>query len=270
MVTSYSAVPRDFSGALPLYHQVRIFLEEMVCSGQFRPGDKFPTEEELAKRFGVSRPTINKAVNLLVERGFLVRERGKGTFVARRKEVRLLLMEQLSFSESVEDALPFRTEVIKTAETTGDKDVVSRLGLNEGERVVALRRIRYIEDEPIAAVDSYLPMKLFPGIEKIDFRSHGLYQILDSEYGMPVTYAERFLRCTRIYDHEIADLLGINPLDPVLDLEGIAYSGSVRVEYYRATLRDSVVLHSRISRRLVEMQRAEELRLSSLQSSHKK
>jgi len=246
------------SGTLPLYHQVSVLLEEMIFSQQFRPGDKFPTELELAKRFHVSRPTINKAINLLMERGFLVRERGRGTYVARRKEVRLLLMEQLSFPESVEDGLPFRTEPIEITKIRANNDLLLKLNLRQNDEVVIIKRVRYIEDEPVAVVNSYLPGKLFPGIENQDFRSSSLYQLLKAQYGVPITHAERFLRCTRVYDQATAQLLGVKHLDPVLDLEGIAYSGSTKVEYYRATLRDNVVLHSRISARFARKQKIQD------------
>lgn len=69
-------------GARPAHAQIREAILEQVRSGSLRPGDRLPSEPEIAERFGVSRMTANKAILALVHDGWLVREKGRGTFVA--------------------------------------------------------------------------------------------------------------------------------------------------------------------------------------------
>ncbi|GAI31852.1 unnamed protein product, partial [marine sediment metagenome] len=90
----------DKNKVIPFYYQVSQILEEIIRRGEIKPGERLPAEEVLADEFEVSRPTINKAISLLVRKSVLSRERGKGTFV-RGKEVKLTLMQELaSFGEA--------------------------------------------------------------------------------------------------------------------------------------------------------------------------
>lgn len=69
---------------LPLYRQLADRLRERVASGEFTPGARIPSEPELARRFGIARPTVRQATELLVREGLLERRRGAGTFVLDR------------------------------------------------------------------------------------------------------------------------------------------------------------------------------------------
>ncbi|TKJ46931.1 hypothetical protein CEE34_06320 [Candidatus Aerophobetes bacterium Ae_b3a] len=103
----------DKNKIIPLYYQVSQILEEMITKGGIKPGEKLPPEEILADQFEVSRPTINKAMSLLVTKSLVLQERGKGTFV-RAKEVKLTLMQELaSFGEAFKrENIRFHTEVL--------------------------------------------------------------------------------------------------------------------------------------------------------------
>lgn len=66
---------------VPLYRQLKEILKEAIRRGEFRPGDRLPTEMELCETFGVSRITVRQALNELANEGFLYRQQGSGTFV---------------------------------------------------------------------------------------------------------------------------------------------------------------------------------------------
>lgn len=103
----------DKNKIIPLYYQVSQMLEEIIKKGEIKPGEKLPPEEVLADELEVSRPTINKAISLLVRKSLVFQERGKGTFV-RGKEVKLTLMQELaSFGEAFKKQnIFFHTEVL--------------------------------------------------------------------------------------------------------------------------------------------------------------
>jgi len=66
----------------PRYQQIKQFLSDAIRSGDYRVGDRIPTEAALCEQFAVSRMTVNKAVRDLVQEGLLLRYPGLGTFVA--------------------------------------------------------------------------------------------------------------------------------------------------------------------------------------------
>jgi GntR family transcriptional regulator len=248
---SHEQYPKvDRNRAIPLYYQVSEALEEAVNRGVIHPGERLLPEEVLAEEFGVSRPTINKAIQMLLRKSIISRERGRGTFV-RSNEVRFTLMHELaSLHESMRrNNIPFRTIVLKLDIRKAEASVADRLGLKIGARVYYLRRLRYVEEEPFLISESYLPQLLFPGLEGRDFTSHSLYEVLEREYRVPVTKTERFARAIKAFDEE-AHVFRIALGEPLIQLEGVAFSATdVRVEYFNTKIRgDRAVLYTTLKR----------------------
>jgi GntR family transcriptional regulator len=241
----------DRNRAIPLYCQVSECLEEIIREGELRPNEQVPSEDVLAERFGVSRPTINKAIAILLRKSMLSRERGRGTFV-HSGEVRLTLMQELvSLHESMQrNNIRFRTVVLELQRQKVDATVAEKLDLKQGARIYYLKRLRYVEEEPFIISESYLPQQLFPGLEKRDLRDRSLYDILDTEYGVPVVKTERSARAVKALDME-AQLLRIPLGDPLVQLEGTAFSRQdMRVEYFKTIIRgDRGVLCTTLYRR---------------------
>jgi GntR family transcriptional regulator len=209
------------------------------------------SEEVLAARFGVSRPTINKAIAILIRKSILSRERGKGTFV-HSGDVRLTLMQELvSFHESMQrENIRFRTVVLEFQRQKADGMFAEKLALKQGARIYYLKRLRYVEEESFIISESYLPQELFHDLEKQDLRDCSLYDVLEQKYGIPVIKTERSARAVKALDKE-AQLLRIPHGDPLIQLEGIAFSRhDLRVEYFKTIIRgDRGVLCTTLYRR---------------------
>jgi GntR family transcriptional regulator len=241
----------DKHRALPLYYQVSEFIEDLVKKGAILPGERMLPEEVLAERFGVSRPTINKAIAILLKKSVLSRERGKGTFV-HSGEVRLTLMQELA---SLHEALrknntKFKTVVLALERQKADKHVAGWLDVKESSPIYYLRRLRYVEDEPFLISESYLPSRLFRGFEEHDFTTHSLYAVLESRYRIPVVKTERFARAVKALDRE-AHLFRIPLGEPLIQLEGVAFSREgLKVEYFNTKIRgDRGVLSTTLIRK---------------------
>lgn len=241
----------DKNKIIPLYYQVSQILEEMITKGGIKPGEKLPPEEILADQFEVSRPTINKAISLLVTKSLVFQERGKGTFV-RTREVKLTLMQELaSFGEAFKrEKIRFHTEVLALRKKGASKDIADRLEIKEGDIVVYLKRLRYVEKEPILLSESYLLPDLFPGVENEDFTKNSLYSLLEKKYKIPVIKTERCVRAIKALDEE-AHFFRIPIGEPVIRLEGVAFStGNLKVEYFNTRLRgDRAVLCTTLYRK---------------------
>lgn len=183
-----------FDPKLPIYYQLMEILRDEIEKGQYKPGDALPSENELTIRFGVSRPTVRQAVNELVREGLLYRIKGKGTFVAQPKIVQDFFQKLLSFAEEMrEKGLEHRTEVLGLDVRLPQQSVSEHLRLPYGRKIIRLERVRFINEEPIVHVTSYIPWDYFPGMEALDFTNLSLYQVMEERWGARVSMARRWL-----------------------------------------------------------------------------
>ncbi|RLE15147.1 hypothetical protein DRJ04_00960 [Candidatus Aerophobetes bacterium] len=246
----WSQLSIDKGKPIPRYYQVSEALEKFIERNDLASGVKLPSEEHLAELFGVSRPTINKAVQLLMEKSLVRKVRGKGTFVIQKKLVPFVFMQDLtSLGESLKKSgLPFTTEVIEAKKIQASSFIAHNLMLEPGSLVVYLKRLRRVEGEPIFVGESYLSAKRFPDLLKHDLVSQTLYSILEKKYRLPIVKAKRMLRVVKP-SAEDASLLEIPLSQPLIKLDGTAYSWEESVVLYSETKfrGDRVTLTSTVS-----------------------
>lgn len=180
----------------PLYTKVADYVMENIQSGQWPVGYMLPTELELCEQFGLSRPSVRTALLSLVNDGYLVRIKGKGTFVT----TPLRLEESTIFIESFAEEMhrqgrPIQTEVLEFRIMLAEEKVRLALQLPEGATVIKLTRLRYcadnIEEGPIVLTTSYYPMKL-SFLQNYDFSGISVHQAL-AEHGMARKYMEKHI-----------------------------------------------------------------------------
>lgn len=179
--------------AEPLYHQLETGLKARLESGEWAPGAQFPNEERLCEEYGVSRITVRQALRGLVQRGLIVRRQGRGTFVADfalTAGVRGLV----SFTDEMKAlGRKVSSRVMEVEIQPATDDVAIPLGLEAGELIVRIRRLRLGDEHPVAVQDAHLPARLVPGIEDVDFGETSLYSVLENQYGLvPVEAVETF------------------------------------------------------------------------------
>jgi len=171
-----SPLALDRASPIPLYFQVAGKLQEQIESGAVPVGARLGKEVDLADQMGVSRPTMRRAIQYLVERGLLVRKRGIGTEVLDPKLRRPIELTSL-FDDLVRDGRTPHTEV-RRLEVVPASDTVSRaLGLPEGAEVTWLERLRFSGEKPIALMHNAVPVDLVH-LDADDLVSHGLYELL--------------------------------------------------------------------------------------------
>ena len=225
------------STAMPLYHQIKEDLLESIKGGGLTPGDRIESEPELMDRYHVSRATVRQALGQLVAEGYLVIRRGLGTYVAEPK-IRQGLLGMYSFSREIE-RLGMRpgTHVQALGEEPAGPSVAAALGIRVGEPVIALRRLRSADDEPMMLETSWLPVSRFPGLADRDMEHARLYDVLADEYGVRPTRAREEFEPVLLSSDE-ARLLGKHAGDPALLLERVAFDADGRpVEFCRSVVR---------------------------------
>jgi GntR family transcriptional regulator len=166
----------DRSSPVPLYFQVAQHLENAIDSGAVPTGTLFQNEVDLAASLGLSRPTMRRAMQHLVDKGLVVRRRGIGTRVVKPKLHRPLELTSLNDDLNRAGRKP-TTEVLSFKRVEAADEVAERLEIPEGTSVLELIRLRRADGEPIARLINYLPERLATFSEE-DLADHGLYDLI--------------------------------------------------------------------------------------------
>ncbi|MFB6465413.1 GntR family transcriptional regulator [Cytobacillus sp. Hz8] len=225
----------------PLYKQIADDLLNKIDSGVFKEDQLIPKEVELAdKYYKVSRPTIRKAIEILVNDGYLERKKRKGTIVKRKRIVQEFTQVLESYDEQmIRKGLEPRTTVLSFNKDKANREIKENLELEEGDEVYKLIRLRYTGEDPNVLVTSYLPVKLLPNLLTIDFTKRRLYQVL-SEQGHAVDSVVRTLNIEKA-DETTGHLLNIEENDPIYYFHTIGYTGNkVPVEFSISKYRSDI------------------------------
>lgn len=166
------------SSPVPLYFQVAQHLENAISSGQIPPGTRFENEIALADRLGLSRPTMRRSMQHLVDKGLIVRRRGIGTRVVQPKVRRPLDLTSL-FDDLNSTGQAPTTQVLACEILEADPAVAEKLTVPEGSSVVRIERLRCARELPIARMTNFLPVGVF-NFTADDLEHRGLYELLRS------------------------------------------------------------------------------------------
>ncbi len=162
-----------------LYIQLtRIFLEE-ITSSRWGLGQKIPTEEELCKKYAVSKITVRQAINNLVSDGYLMKLQGKGTFVTSVLPVVGLSMRTRFTEEMFGEEVKVDKEILFRGVQPSPQDVRAYLKTEDSIYSVLCRRT--VNGEPAYLDESFIPYHMLPGIEEMDFAHISIYSILQEK-----------------------------------------------------------------------------------------
>src|ERR1700741_4555500 len=141
----------------PLYERVESVLAAGIADGSLLPETQLPPEEGLVQRFNVSRTTVRKAIQNLIERGLVEVRRGKGTFVTQPK-ITQELTELTGFVEDMQALGRNPTaRLLDNQVVAADKGVAHHLALPAGSLVFRIQRVRLADGEPVSFDETYLP-----------------------------------------------------------------------------------------------------------------
>lgn len=220
---------------VPLYVQFSEKIRQMILTGDLSVGDRLPAEVDLAKKYGVGRITIRKAINELVTDDLLVRRRGKGTFVAEPK-INRDLVDVTSFTERMQSR-GIRAGAIchKVSKFKTDEKLLRKLQLPKGADVVEIIRIRLTNGTPVALERSYLPSNLCPDIENEDLENNSLYYLLEQKYSIRPQHSVKTLELTRATSEE-AKLLQVSTGTPLFLMLATVFTEENQVLEYAKNL----------------------------------
>ncbi len=141
--------PLEKKSQSPLYQQLMSRLKNDITAGVYAPGARIPSEQVLCDTYGVSRVTVRKAMQDLVEAGLLVRRQGKGTFVAKER-IQRNLQQITGFSQAcMQNGHSAGARLVSAELVEADHGDVEKLGVLPGSRVVEIIRLRLCDGEPV-------------------------------------------------------------------------------------------------------------------------
>jgi len=174
------------TAATPRHERVSSWIREQIESGSILENDKLPSENQLGKRFGVSRITIRRALQTLESEGLIFRRQGLGSFVADNRLHQGL--EHLSdFVEDMEAAgLTPESIVLEEGNEAAGSRVAAALGLEEGTTVYRIDRLRKGDGETLAYDRTWMPMFYAHLLQQKDLEATTIYHVLEEEHGICV------------------------------------------------------------------------------------
>ncbi|GGX70104.1 GntR family transcriptional regulator [Streptomyces fructofermentans] len=224
----------DAPGAVLKRERVRDFILELIESQH--PGDAIPSERALCARLGVSRPTLRAAVDELVAAGLLVREHGRGMFVAPEKITQELVSGQQSLSLPPASGV-WSSRLLEFTTIQAGARVGRKLRISPGAAIVYVARLRLVDGAPMAIEHLHIRADLVPGLSAQELEAGDLYEHLRERHGVHVQEAVQAIEPTVVTRAE-AELLDVPELSPALLFERLTSDTTGRpVEYVHSLYR---------------------------------
>jgi GntR family transcriptional regulator len=223
----------------PLYKEVKRLLTETISVGEWKPGTAIPAEWKLAERFKVAIGTVRKAVDELVSENILIRQQGRGTFVAAHNRARLMFhFFHIVRSDTGKETPKETPEVVMLSFSNGvaNDEEASHLNIKVSAKVFRIRNVLRLAGEPIIFDSIVIPQTLFPKLTAAKFRDrpNTIYHLYQTTYGITVVRsAERLRAC--LADAESADILALKVRSPLLEIRRVAMTfNDAPVEFRRS------------------------------------
>ena len=175
------------SSLIPIYYQIKQTIRDWIINKEFNPGDKIPSENELAEKFSVSRLTVRQAISQLAQEGFLLSRRGEGTFVTNNQT--LIDSFGLEFGGFMDDLFhqvsQVKTRSVNIKKIIAPKLVNEKLELKEqNEEVILIKRIRLLNNKIFSYTINYLPMNIGLKIDERELYKKPLLRIMEENLGI--------------------------------------------------------------------------------------
>jgi GntR family transcriptional regulator len=236
---------------LPLYQQIKVLLLQKLQAGDWTPGELIPSEIDLAQYFKVSQGTVRKAVDALANENLLIRQQGKGTFVATHaKETTQYRFLRLTADKNTAspDSQKVKRAFISLDTHLPPPKVSAALALEQDEQVIHIKRTLAFEVEPVILEEIWLPLPAFKGLtlQKMINYDGPTYALFEMEFGIRMVRANEKIKATIAKEDETA-FLKIASGTPLLSVERVAFTYNDRPMEFRRALCNTNFHHYRNS-----------------------
>jgi GntR family transcriptional regulator len=221
-VSKAPAVLANHAKFQPLYGQVKDLIVERIGSGEWQPEKLIPNEFQLANEFNVSQGTVRKALIALESEKLIIRRQGRGTYVARHTPERILFQFFRIVGRDSEPFTPTSKPLLQTL-VRADHKQAGIFGVNPGQDLHAIFRIRYLNNDPAILERIYVPASLMPDLKVIPGKvmAEEMYSIYQERYFTTIARAKDNIRAVSA-TYEDAKHLKIKVGGPLLEIVRLA------------------------------------------------
>lgn len=240
---------RDIRSGRPLHEQIRIWIEEHIRSGEWKPDQKLPSEHEISDLFGVSRVTVRRALQSLESNHTIYRCQGLGSFVANPQSPQHLVC-LTDFMEDMKRAgLKASSRVVHTGFEQAPERVAERLGVEPGTKVLRLDRIRLGDGRPVAFDMTWFPLFYGQLLSDVDLGDRTLFDVFENEFQIPIKRGNYKISAMSATSY-LADQLGVGEGQALLFVARVTFTLAEKVVYYqeRTYRTDEVAYEIRLDR----------------------
>jgi GntR family transcriptional regulator len=195
----------DNNSPIPMYYQIANYLRDSIRSGQWQGGDYLPPELELAKTFNVSRVTMRQALAELVKDGVISRQRGTGTVVSKHSFpiVHDLSPAAVFLSDLIAQGNKFTSKIIEKAVFNAPLPIVSeKLQIESNHSVTFIKKLNFINGEPISISRTWLPSAIYPGILNADLVNNSISSLQRNKYKLIPASSDYWIEAIRPTDKD--------------------------------------------------------------------
>lgn len=223
----------NHSSATPLYRQLYSLLRTQIVTGKYLPDAALPTEDEMAATFEISRVTVRSALKLLADEGLVVRQPGRGTFVAPGQALEESIQGLRGFAELLMALPDQRMEVMSMEAVPASLEVGEQLAVPTGETVLCIRRRHLVSGSIVALAVLYLPYWFGESLTPTDISSTPVYELIASRTTERIAKATQRINAVAA-DADIAEVLAVDEGSPLLLVRRTTYAESgMPLEYIK-------------------------------------
>jgi GntR family transcriptional regulator len=245
----------DSASFVPYYEQIVDQVRNLIKDGRLHEGDIFCSEGEVARTLRISKMPVRQAFQKLRSEGLLIMAKGKRPILGSGR-VPWDFQQLRGFSEEMRRrGLVPSAKVLALEVEDPDPETAQALKLAPNEKTYCLRRLRFVNQKPVAVVTSHLPARLFSGIEKQDLARQSLYYVFENVYRRKLHWAEEVIGAVTAGEEE-ARILQTSPGSALLSIKETTYDVQrIPIEYSVSLLRADRYTASVISVRKTERER---------------
>jgi len=211
-----------------LTSSVREELARRIERGEWRPRERLPSEPDLASSLGVSRATLREALRSLAEDGFVHRIQGSGTFVTHRPRLRNNLDVNFGVTDLIRSmGMEPGSRDVRVGESASSEEDARALGLEPGDPVLSIERVRTADGRPVVFSVDLLPLRVLGDRGRLGVDGSSIYELLEHEAGVVVQRGVASLRPANA-DRRLADLLAVPEGTLLLYIHQVDFDGEGR------------------------------------------
>lgn len=221
-------------------------IKNEIIDGTYQPGQRLPTELWMCSQYGVSRPTLRKAISALVEDDYLQRLSNRGIYVSFNRFEAPFERPRSLFQEMQRSGYNPHSKILSYKITTASKRLSNIFNCAENEAVVEIVRLRYAKDAPAILQTMFLLERYYPDFNPWELRNQSFHKIMEDTYKLKI-YKTRQTVEAKVSNKHLASLLSIEAYTPLLYTASTTYlKGDIAIEYQYNYINTNVIPYTYI------------------------